>query len=56
VVFVTHDIQEAFTLADRIAFMKAGQILQIDTPQKIAAEPANDFVKGMLQNLNPVHD
>ena len=45
VVFVTHDIDEALLLSDRICIMNRGEIVQIDTPEKIVLEPKNDFVK-----------
>lgn len=45
VVFVTHDIDEALILADRICLMNHGEIVQIDTPEKIVLNPKNDFVK-----------
>lgn len=44
-VFVTHDMQEALKLADRICIMKEGKIVQIGTPHEIVANPANDFVR-----------
>lgn len=45
VVFVTHDIDEALLLADRICIMNQGEIVQIDTPERIVLNPKNDFVK-----------
>jgi osmoprotectant transport system ATP-binding protein len=47
-VFVTHDIQEALKLADRICLMNKGKIVQIGTPQELVANPANDFVKEFI--------
>ena len=47
-VFVTHDIQEALKLADRICIMNKGKIVQIGTPQELVANPANDFVKEFI--------
>jgi len=47
-IFVTHDIDEAFTLADKIAIMDGGQLIQYDTPDNILKAPANDFVKNLL--------
>lgn len=44
-VFVTHDMQEALKLADRICIMREGKIVQIGTPHEIVANPANDFVR-----------
>ena len=45
IVFVTHDMDEALKLGDRICIMKDGDILQYDTPEEILNNPANDFVK-----------
>ncbi|WP_027108079.1 ABC transporter ATP-binding protein [Lacticigenium naphthae] len=53
VVFVTHDMQEAITLADRICLMNHGKIEQIGTPDEILAHPKNDFVKKFLQTGLP---
>jgi glycine betaine/proline transport system ATP-binding protein len=44
IVFITHDITEALKLADRIAIMKDGAIVQIGTPAEIVLNPANDYV------------
>ncbi|MFC3885687.1 ABC transporter ATP-binding protein [Bacillus songklensis] len=48
IVFVTHDMDEAIKIADRIAIMKGGEIIQFDTPEKILRHPKNDFVKGFI--------
>lgn len=54
--YVTHDQQEAFSVADRLVVMRAGQIEQIGTPQAIYGTPANTFVARFLglRNLLPV--
>ncbi len=44
IVFVTHDMDEAVKLADRICIMKEGQIIQYDTPEQIMKNPVNDYV------------
>ncbi|MEH7384865.1 ABC transporter ATP-binding protein [Bacillus sp. JJ1521] len=44
-VFVTHDMQEALKLADRICIMNEGKIVQIGTPHQLITNPSNDFVK-----------
>lgn len=44
IVFVTHDIDEAIKIADRIAIMKDGEIVQLDTPDQILRNPKNEFV------------
>ncbi|HEY0121623.1 MAG TPA: ATP-binding cassette domain-containing protein [Rhizobium sp.] len=48
VVIVTHDIDEAIKMGDRIAIMRDGRLLQYDTPEAILARPANDFVESFL--------
>ncbi|WP_310255579.1 ABC transporter ATP-binding protein [Fictibacillus barbaricus] len=48
IVFVTHDMDEAIKIADRIAILNKGEIVQFDTPERILRHPANDFVKGFL--------
>ena len=49
IVFVTHDLEEAFLLADKILIMDQGEMQQYDTPQVIKDSPANDFVKGFVE-------
>jgi osmoprotectant transport system ATP-binding protein len=49
VIMVTHDVQEAFELGDRICLMNSGQIVQIGTPGELLFNPANDFVRSFLQ-------
>ena len=44
VVFVTHDIDEAIKMGNRIAILRDGELVQYDTPDHILAEPANEFV------------
>lgn len=50
VVFVTHDIDEAILLADRICIINQGEIVQIDSPEKMIAHPKNDFVKDFFKD------
>lgn len=50
IVMVTHDIQEAFELADRICLMDQGRIVQTGTPYQLLFEPANDFVTSFFQD------
>ena len=46
IVFITHDLDEALRLGDRIALMKDGSIVQIGTPEEILINPANEYVEG----------
>ena len=48
IVMVTHDVQEAFTLADRICLMNNGKVVQIGTPKELLFSPADDFAKTFL--------
>lgn len=48
VVFVTHDMDEALKLADRICIMHDGKVVQCDTPDNILSKPANQFVKDFI--------
>ena len=47
-VFVTHDMVEALVLGDRIAVMQAGRLVQIGTPGTLMREPADDYVRQLL--------
>lgn len=47
--FVTHDREEAFALADKVAILSDGQIAQYARPAEIEAQPANDFVRAFLE-------
>lgn len=52
IIFITHDLDEALKLGDRIAIMKDGEIVQIDTPENILKHPANDYVREFVQDVN----
>ncbi len=52
IVFITHDLDEALKLGDRIAIMKDGAIVQIGSPEKILTEPATDYVRAFVQNVD----
>jgi glycine betaine/proline transport system ATP-binding protein len=51
IVFITHDMQEAFRLADRIAIMRQGEIIQIGRPAEIVREPADDYVARFVEDI-----
>ena len=48
IIFVTHDMDEALKLADKICIMEAGCVVQFDTPQEILKNPTNDFVRDFV--------
>ncbi|NIK79154.1 osmoprotectant transport system ATP-binding protein [Paenibacillus castaneae] len=48
IVFVSHDMDEALKIADRIVIMKGGEIIQSDTPDRIIRRPKNDFVRNFI--------
>lgn len=50
IVMVTHDVQEAFEMADRICLMDKGQIMQIGTPEELLFKPVNSFVSGFFND------
>ena len=51
IVFITHDFLEALRLADRIAIMKDGKIVQIGTPAELVLSPADDYVREFTQDV-----
>jgi glycine betaine/proline transport system ATP-binding protein len=54
ILFVSHDLDEAFRIGNRIAIMEGGRIVQCGTPQDIVREPANSYVADFVQHLNPI--
>ena len=54
IIFVSHDLDEAFKLGDRIAIMEGGRIIQCGTPQEIIADPANTYVEEFVAHMNPL--
>ena len=51
IVFITHDFDEAIRLADRIAIMKDGAIIQIGTPEELVTHPADDYVADFTREI-----
>ena len=51
IVFITHDFDEAIRLADRIAIMKDGEIIQIGTPEELVTRPATDYVREFTRDV-----
>lgn len=52
IVFITHDLDEALRIGDRIALMKDGSIVQIGTPEEILTQPANDYVERFVEDVD----
>lgn len=52
IVFITHDLDEAIRLGDRIAIMKDGEIIQIGTPEDILTNPATDYVASFVEKVD----
>lgn len=52
IVFITHDLDEAIKLGDRIAIMKDGEIVQIGTSEEIITNPADDYIKSFVENVD----
>ena len=55
-IFVTHDMDEAIKLADKICIMSEGQVVQYDTPDNILRHPANDFVRDFIGQNRLIQD
>jgi glycine betaine/proline transport system ATP-binding protein len=54
ILFVSHDLDEAFRIGNRIAIMEGGRIIQCGTPQDIVKNPANQYVADFVQHMNPI--
>ncbi|WP_321449765.1 choline ABC transporter ATP-binding protein [uncultured Cohaesibacter sp.] len=54
ILFVSHDLDEAFKLGNRIAIMEGGHVSQIGTPQRIFSKPADDYVSDFVAHMNPL--
>lgn len=52
IIFITHDLDEALNIGDRIALMKDGEVVQIGTPYDIITNPANDYVSSFVKDIN----
>lgn len=52
IIFITHDLDEALRLGDRIAIMKDGEIAQIGTAEEILMDPANDYVERFVEDVD----
>lgn len=54
IIFVSHDLDEAFKIGNRIAIMEGGRIVQCGTPREIFSAPASDYVADFVANMNPM--
>lgn len=52
IVFISHDLDEAIRIGDRIAIMQGGEVCQIGTPEEIINEPANDYVRSFFKGVD----
>ncbi|MBW1989017.1 MAG: glycine betaine/L-proline ABC transporter ATP-binding protein ProV [Deltaproteobacteria bacterium] len=55
VVFISHDLDEAMRIGDRIAIMESGRIVQIGTPDEILQDPADEYVKAFFRGVDPTN-
>jgi glycine betaine/proline transport system ATP-binding protein len=55
VVFITHDLHEALKLGDRIAIMRDGRFVQVDTPEAVVARPVDDYVRDFVRDVPRAH-
>ncbi|MEO9614369.1 MAG: choline ABC transporter ATP-binding protein [Nitratireductor sp.] len=54
IIFVSHDLEEALKIGNRITIMEGGRIVQSGSPEEIVLEPANDYVRDFISNVNPL--
>ncbi len=54
IIFVSHDLDEAFKIGNRIAIMEGGRIVQCGTPHQIYSNPANEYVGEFVTHMNPL--
>lgn len=52
VIFVSHDLDEAMRIGDRICIMQHGKVVQVGTPDEIVSRPANDYVRSFFRNVD----
>ncbi|MBL0945805.1 MAG: glycine betaine/L-proline ABC transporter ATP-binding protein ProV [Hydrogenophaga sp.] len=52
IVFISHDLDEAMRIGDRIAIMKDGQVVQVGTPEEILRHPADDYVRNFVRGVD----
>ena len=52
IIFITHDINEAFKIGDRVAVMKDGKIVQIGTPEEIISNPSDEYIEDFVRDID----
>ncbi|MGU3574931.1 glycine betaine/L-proline ABC transporter ATP-binding protein ProV [Brucellaceae bacterium C25G] len=52
IIFVSHDLDEAMRIGDRICIMQHGKVVQVGTPDEIVSQPANDYVRSFFRNVD----
>lgn len=52
IIFITHDVNEAFKIGDRVAVMKDGNVEQIGTPEEILEQPANEYISDFIKDID----
>jgi glycine betaine/proline transport system ATP-binding protein len=55
IVFISHDLDEALRIGDRIAIMEGGKVVQVGTPEDILQNPANDYVRAFFRGVDPTN-
>lgn len=55
ILFVSHDLDEAMKIGNKIAIMKGGRIVQFGTPQEIVLKPSDEYVKDFVAHMNPLN-
>ena len=55
IVFISHDLDEAMRIGDRIAIMESGRVVQVGTPDEILNKPADDYVRSFFRGVNVCH-
>ena len=55
IVFISHDLDEAIRIGDRIAIMEGGRVVQVGTPEEILQNPADDYVRAFFRGVDPTN-
>lgn len=55
IIFISHDLDEALRIGDRIAIMEGGKIVQVGSPEEILQNPANEYVRAFFRGVDPTN-